>query len=96
MKMACHRGDRGPGHRPPEVRHHTAHLWLLRRRPGRVQLLLQKRSLERLLPGCYDISSAGHIPAGVDFIPSALRELKGGVRAGGPAPGADSLRGAAV
>ena len=27
-------------------------------------------------PGCYDISSAGHIPAGVDFIPSALRELK--------------------
>lgn len=27
-------------------------------------------------PGCYDISSAGHIPAGVDYIPSALRELK--------------------
>lgn len=24
----------------------------------------------------YDISSAGHIPAGVDFVPSALRELK--------------------
>lgn len=27
-------------------------------------------------PGCYDISSAGHIPAGDDFILSALRELK--------------------
>lgn len=47
------------------------------RRAGRVQLLLQKRSLEKdSYPGCYDISSAGHIPAGVDFIPSALRELK--------------------
>lgn len=27
------------------------------------------------LTGCYDISSAGHIPAGVDYIPSALRRL---------------------
>ena len=27
-------------------------------------------------PGCYDISSAGHIPAGVGFVESALRELK--------------------
>ena len=27
-------------------------------------------------PGCYDISSAGHIPAGDDYIPSAIRELK--------------------
>ena len=59
------------------IRHRTAHLWLLRRREGRVQVLLQKRSLEKdSYPGCYDISSAGHIPAGVDFIPSALRELR--------------------
>jgi isopentenyldiphosphate isomerase len=27
-------------------------------------------------PGCYDISSAGHIPAGNGFLESALRELK--------------------
>ena len=27
-------------------------------------------------PGCYDISSAGHIPAGEEYIPSAIRELK--------------------
>lgn len=27
-------------------------------------------------PGCYDISSAGHIPAGDDFEISAVRELK--------------------
>ncbi len=26
--------------------------------------------------GCYDISSAGHIPAGQDYLESALRELK--------------------
>ena len=27
-------------------------------------------------PGCYDISSAGHIPAGAEFVGSALRELR--------------------
>lgn len=59
------------------IRHRTAHVWLLRRRDGRVQVLLQKRSEGKdSYPGCYDISSAGHIPAGVDFIPSALRELR--------------------
>lgn len=68
--------DRETAHREG-LRHRTAHLWLLRRREGRVQLLLQKRSMEKdSYPGCYDISSAGHIPAGVDFVPSALRELK--------------------
>ena len=42
-----------------------------------MELLLQKRSQQKdSYPGCYDISSAGHSPAGVDFIPSALRELK--------------------
>lgn len=68
--------DRDTAHREG-LRHRTAHLWLLRRREGRVQLLLQKRSMDKdSYPGCYDISSAGHIPAGVDFVPSALRELK--------------------
>ena len=68
--------DRETAHREG-IRHRTAHLWLLRRREGQVQVLLQKRSREKdSYPGCYDISSAGHIPAGVDFIPSALRELR--------------------
>ena len=68
--------DRETAHREG-IRHRTSHLWLLRRRAGRVQLLLQKRSLEKdSYPGCYDISSAGHIPAGVDWVPSALRELR--------------------
>ena len=59
------------------IPHRTSHVWLLRRKDGRVQVLLQKRADDKsAFPGCYDISSAGHIHAGVDFIPSALRELK--------------------
>ena len=59
------------------IPHRTSHVWLLRRREGSIQILLQKRcESKESWPGCYDISSAGHIPAGVDFIPSALRELR--------------------
>lgn len=59
------------------ILHRTAHLWLLRKRDGEVEVLLQKRSKNKdSHPGCYDISSAGHIPAGVDFVPSAVRELQ--------------------
>lgn len=59
------------------LRHRTSHVWILRRRNDVLEVLLQKRSDEKdSYPGCYDISSAGHIPAGQDFIPSALRELK--------------------
>ena len=57
--------------------HRTSHVWVLRRREGRWQVLLQKRSEGKdSFPGCWDCSSAGHIPAGVDFVPSALRELR--------------------
>ncbi|HJA31517.1 MAG TPA: GNAT family N-acetyltransferase [Candidatus Eisenbergiella pullicola] len=57
--------------------HRTSHVWIARRKGGRLQLLLQKRSRNKdSHPGCYDISSAGHIPAGSDFEDSALRELK--------------------
>ena len=59
------------------IRHRTAHVWIFRRRGGVVQILLQKRSDNKDSdPGCYDISSAGHIPAGMDYVPSALRELR--------------------
>ena len=59
------------------IRHRTSHVWLFRHHNGRLQLLLQLRSVDKdSWPGCYDISSAGHIPAGQDWIPSALRELK--------------------
>lgn len=59
------------------VMHRTAHVWLIRKRGDCVEVLLQKRcDTKDSFPGCYDISSAGHIPAGVDFAPSAIRELK--------------------
>ena len=57
--------------------HRTSHVWIARRKKGRLQLLLQKRSQNKdSHPGCYDISSAGHIPAGAGYVDSALRELK--------------------
>ena len=56
--------------------HRTSHLWLVRERDGRIQVMLQKRAMTKSFPGCYDISSAGHIPAGQDYYPSAIRELK--------------------
>ena len=59
------------------IRHRSSHVWLFREREGRVQILLQMRSPGKdSFPSCYDISSAGHIPAGIDFVPSALRELR--------------------
>ena len=68
--------DRVTAHREG-IQHPTAHLWIARRRDGQIELLLQKRCMEKdSFPGCYDISSAGHIPAGMDYVPSALRELR--------------------
>lgn len=59
------------------IRHRTSHVWLARKRNGRIEILLQKRSANKdSHPGCYDISSAGHIPAGNGFKDSAIRELK--------------------
>lgn len=59
------------------IRHRTAHVWIVRKRNDSTQILLQKRCENKdSFPGCYDISSAGHIPAGADYIPSALRELE--------------------
>lgn len=59
------------------IMHRTSHVWILRKKQGKVQILLQKRSeTKESFPGCYDVSSAGHIPAGMDFAESAIRELK--------------------
>ena len=56
------------------ILHRTAHVWLLREKDDNIQVLLQKRSQNKdSFPDCFDISSAGHIPAGVDYISSALR-----------------------
>ncbi len=68
--------DRTEAHRTG-ARHRTTHIWIVRRRRERVEILLQKRAkFKDSFPGCYDISSAGHIPAGVGFVESGLRELQ--------------------
>lgn len=57
--------------------HGTSHVWVVRSpREGEFEILMQKRSrCKDSYPGCYDISSAGHIPAGCGYLDSALREL---------------------
>ena len=57
------------------VWHRTSHVWILRKREGKMEVLLQKRADTKSFPGCYDISSAGHITAGQGFLDSAVREL---------------------
>ena len=58
------------------ILHRTAHVWVIRENQGRTEVLLQKRSEEKeSFPGLFDTSSAGHIPAGEEPVPSALREL---------------------
>lgn len=53
--------------------HRTAHIWLIA--DGK-NVLLQKRSSQKdCFPDCYDISSAGHLTAGTDYIEGAVREL---------------------
>ena len=58
------------------IRHRTAHVWVTRKTDAGYEILLQKRSMEKeSFPGLFDTSSAGHIPAGEEPLPSALREL---------------------
>ncbi len=57
--------------------HPTVHIWVVKKRAdGGFDILLQKRSAQKdSYPGCYDISAAGHVTAGEEFLPCALREL---------------------
>ena len=58
------------------ILHRTAHVWIIRRKESGYDILLQKRSqMKDSFPGFYDTSSAGHIPAGIEPLPSAIREL---------------------
>ena len=57
--------------------HRASHIWIVRKGSGGTELLLQKRCAEKdSFPGCYDISSAGHIQSGDGPLESALRELQ--------------------
>ncbi len=59
------------------IRHRTAHIWIVRKRNGAYECLLQKRSLVKdSFPGQYDTSSAGHIHAGDEVVVSAIREMQ--------------------
>ena len=70
------RRERGVVHRDGSV-HGTAHVWVVRRGPSDSwEVLLQKRSEHKdSYPGCYDISAAGHVAAGEEYLPTAIREL---------------------
>lgn len=53
----------------------NAHVWLWRRTPNGVEVLLQKRSMSRKRsPGMYHISAAGHINVGESPVEAAVRE----------------------
>ena len=69
--------ERGVAHREGAL-HRTAHVWIARPNDkSGYDILLQKRSAcKDSHPGCYDISSAGHIPAGDSPMESAVRELE--------------------
>ncbi len=69
--------ERGVAHRDGS-RHGTAHVWVVRENEaGGCDILLQKRSMEKeSYPGCLDISAAGHVAAGDEFLETAVRELR--------------------
>ena len=69
--------ERGVVHREGAL-HATSHIWIARENnKSGYDILLQKRSsIKDSHPGCYDISSAGHICAGDEALNSALRELE--------------------
>ena len=58
--------------------HATVHIWIARpNAESGYDILLQRRSPHKdSSPDCLDISSAGHISTGDDFLPSAMREAK--------------------
>ncbi len=59
------------------IPHRTSHVWIVRPSNTGYDILLQKRSEEKdSFPGMFDTSSAGHIPAGDEPLPSAIRELE--------------------
>ena len=58
--------------------HGTAHVWIMREKEDkRFDVLLQKRSSHKdTHPECYDISAAGHVVTGDDYLETAYRELE--------------------
>lgn len=55
------------------LRHRAVHVLVFN---VRGQVFLQKRSMAKdTAPGCWDSSCSGHLDAGEDYLPAAMREL---------------------
>lgn len=74
--------ERNAVHRDGDL-HGGSHIWVIRRSPHPaygdtgIEVLLQKRRADKdSFPGCLDVSCAGHMTEGEDFVSTALRELK--------------------
>lgn len=68
--------ERGVAHRDGSL-HGTVHMWIVRRGAAGPEVLLQRRAQSKdSNPGCYDISSAGHIAAGGEVMDAAVREMR--------------------
>ena len=69
--------EREAVHRDGDL-HGGSHIWVIRRtKEGAVEVLLQRRRADQdSFPGCLDVSCAGHMTAGEDFLSTARRELR--------------------
>lgn len=74
--------ERNAVHRDGDL-HGGSHIWVIHTAAGAgekrsgVEVLLQKRRFDKdSFPNCLDISCAGHMTAGEDFLSTALRELE--------------------
>eukprot|EP00668_Euglena_longa_P011683 GGOE01014096.1.p1 GENE.GGOE01014096.1~~GGOE01014096.1.p1 ORF type:complete len:197 (-),score=37.23 GGOE01014096.1:130-720(-) len=54
--------------------HHAVHTWVVCK-PRKTALLQQRAFTKKLFPGCYDISSAGHVKAGHTPLETAIEEM---------------------
>ena len=70
--------ERSLVHRDGDL-HGSVRIYIFRKRYNskKIEILLQKRSDNKdSFPGCFDVSSAGHVDVGEEFIDAAVRELK--------------------
>lgn len=68
--------EREAVHRDGDL-HGGSHIWVIRRTADCLaEVLLQRRRADKdSFPGCLDVSCAGHMTAGEDFLSTARREL---------------------
>jgi len=58
------------------ILHGASHVFICRKQNDVIEILLQRRASSKdSFPNCLDISSAGHIERGSDFLQTAVKEL---------------------